>query len=185
MPILPREENLFPDDLLESSFAQAEDAAWLVLHTKPRQEKSLARVAFAQEIPFYLPLVKKQNQIRGKVVDSWSPLFAGYLFACITDDQRVQLLKTNSIVQMVPVTDEGEMRQQLRSLQALIHADAPLTIERKLEAGRLVRVKSGPIAGTEGIVISRKGKSRLVVAVTLLQQGVSVEIDDFQVEPIY
>ena len=148
MPILPREENLFPDDLLEPSFAKGEDAAWLVLHCKPRQEKSLARAAFAHEIPFYLPLVRKQNRIRGKVVNSWSPLFAGYLFACVSDDQRVQLLKTNSVVQMVPVTDEGELSQQLRSLQTLIQADAPLTIERKLEAGRPVRVKSGPMAGT-------------------------------------
>jgi len=38
--------------------------------------------------------------------------------------------------------------------------------------------------GLEGVVIERKGKERLLVAVTMLQQGVSVNLDDCIVEPI-
>ena len=33
-------------------------------------------------------------------------------------------------------------------------------------------------------MLVRRGKTRLIVAVTLLQQGVSVEVDDFSLEPI-
>ena len=185
MPILPKEQNVFPADLLEPDFTPNKDARWLALHTKPRQEKTVARAAIAREVPFYLPLVKKQSRIRGKIVDSHSPLFAGYLFALANDDERLQLLKTTGVVQDVPVSDQQQFVNELRNLEALISADAPVTIERKLEPGRWVRVKSGPMEGTEGTVVSRRGKSRLVVAVTLLQQGVSVEIEDFQVEPIY
>ena len=185
MPILPKEENIYPPDLLACDFERPDDARWLALHTKPRQEKALARAARSQQIPYYLPLVRKQNRIRGKIVESYSPLFAGYLFTLVNEDRRVQLLKTNSVVQLIEVTDEQQLTNELRHLEALISADAPVTIERKLEAGRWVRVKSGPMEGTEGVVVSRRGKDRLLVAVTLLQQGVSVEMEDFQVEPIY
>ena len=185
MPILPKEENLYPLDVLQRSSADLEEGRWLALHTRPRQEKSVARAARSRDVPFYLPLVRKQNRIRGKIVDSYTPLFTGYLFARVNDEQRVQLLKTNSIAQVVEVTDQRQLVDELRSLEALISSDAPVTIERKLEAGRCVRVKSGPMEGTEGVVVTRRGKDRLVVAVTLLQQGVSVEIEDFQVEPIY
>ena len=40
------------------------------------------------------------------------------------------------------------------------------------------------MAGLEGTVIHRRGKTRLLVAVKMLQQGVSLEIDDFQLEPL-
>ena len=36
----------------------------------------------------------------------------------------------------------------------------------------------------EGVIVSRRGSDRLVVAVDFLQQGVSILIEDFQVEPI-
>ena len=185
MPILPKEDNLHPPDLLATAYSKPDDAQWLVLHTKPRQEKTVARAALTRDIPFYLPLVRKQNRIRGKLVDSYTPLFSGYFFVLVNEEQRLQILKTNAIVHTLGVEDEEQLVSELRNLQMLISADAPVTIERKLEPGRWVRVKSGPMENTEGVVISRKGKTRLVVAVTLLQQGVSVEIDDFQVEPVY
>ncbi len=61
---------------------------------------------------------------------------------------------------------------------------APLTIERRLSPGDRVRVRSGPLAGVEGTVLRRQGATRLVVAVNLLQQGASVDIDDCLLEPV-
>lgn len=185
MPILPPETEIFPSDLLEDSFVCGDDAAWKVVYTKPRQEKSLARDLVTRQIPFYLPLVPKLNRIRGKTVRSFSPLFSGYVFIRVPEEVRREVLQTNRALRMVNVADEAQLIGELQNLRRLIAADAPLTIERKLEAGRAVRVKSGPLAGTEGIVLTRRGKHCLVVAVTLLQQGVSVEIDDYRLEPIY
>ena len=45
-------------------------------------------------------------------------------------------------------------------------------------------MKSGSLMGLEGTILARRGEDRLVVAVEFLQQGVSVLISDFQVEPI-
>jgi hypothetical protein len=40
------------------------------------------------------------------------------------------------------------------------------------------------LAGVEGTVLSRRGGTRLLVAVNFLQQGASVEIEDFLLEPL-
>lgn len=185
MPILAAEKNVWPEDLLEGDFRPDGERRWWVVHTLPRQEKAIARDLVRCGVPFYLPLVPKTSRKRGRTFTSRMPLFGSYLFIRASEDQRVQTLQTNRVAAMLPVEDQGKLFCQLQNLKRLIAADAPLTIERKLEPGRPVRIKSGPMSGTEGEVISRRGKDCLLVAVTMLQQGVSVEIEDFQVEPIY
>ena len=46
-----------------------------------------------------------------------------------------------------------------------------------LAAGQRVVVERGPLAGAEGIVVSLKGRYRLVASIYLLQRSVAVEID--------
>ena len=50
---------MFPETLLESFDSSAGIGQWMVVYTKPRQEKSLARDLLRRSIPFYLPLVKR------------------------------------------------------------------------------------------------------------------------------
>ena len=47
-----------------------------------------------------------------------------------------------------------------------------------------MRIRSGAMAGTEGTILKRHGVDRLLVVVHFLQRGVSIEIQDFQVEKI-
>jgi hypothetical protein len=47
-----------------------------------------------------------------------------------------------------------------------------------------MRVRFGPLAGTEGLLVAVKGVSRLVILTELLQRAVSVEIDMDQVVPV-
>ena len=54
-----------------------------------------------------------------------------------------------------------------------------------LSPGRKVRIQSGPMAGIEGTIVQRRGADRLLIAIAFLQQGVSVEINDFLVDPFW
>ena len=76
MPILGKEKSLFPDSLLEGP-CHSKENQWMVLYTKPRQEKSLARELLRRSVPFYLPLVKKNLQYGRRRVTSFAPLFGG------------------------------------------------------------------------------------------------------------
>jgi transcriptional antiterminator RfaH len=43
-------------------------------------------------------------------------------------------------------------------------------------------VRSGALEGIEGTVVKRRGAQRLVVAVRFLNQGVSIELEDVDLE---
>ncbi|HEV3344464.1 MAG TPA: transcription termination/antitermination NusG family protein [Pirellulales bacterium] len=162
----------------------AQDRNWWVMHTKPRQEKSLARDLLAREIPFYLPQVRKTSVVRGRKQTSYIPLFSSYLFVFGDEFERHTSMTTNRIAHLIRVTDPRELTRQLFDISRLVAAGAPLTIESRLKEGDLVRVKGGALAGVEGTVVARRRKCRLIVAVNLIQQGVSIEIDDHLLEPL-
>ena len=63
--------------------------------------------------------------------------------------------------------------------------EIPLTPEAKLESGDLVRVRSGPFADYEGTVVRREGKTRLLLSIQFLEQGVSMELDEAVLEPLH
>lgn len=185
MPILAKERSLFPEDLLcNSAFETPNGRRWWVLHTRPRQEKAVARELLNWGVPFYLPLIPRENVVRGKRVRSFTPVFNSYVFLHADDGERIRCLKTNRIVTTLEVADSRELVHDLRQVQRLIDLDAPLSLERRIQQGQWVRVKRGPMVGLEGVVERRKGRARLIVLVRMLQQGVSVELDDFLVEPL-
>jgi transcription antitermination factor NusG len=184
MPILREEPSLFPETLLEEAPQDVADRRWLALYTKARQEKSVARELLKQQIPFYLPLVKKTTVSRNRRRTSQMPLFGGYLFIYGAEEERIRCLATNRISRVLAVEQPEQLVFDLRQFQRLIAANAPLTIESRLAPGRRVRVRQGAFVDLEGVVLKRRGETRLLVAINFLQQGASFEIDDFLLEPL-
>lgn len=181
---VPSQPSVYPTDLLEELTAQPPDRRWWVLYTKVHQEKAIVERLLGRQIPYYLPLVEKVNICRGRRFVSHVPVFAGYVFLFGTEEERVASLTTNRVSQVLFVDDVAQLTHDLCQLQRLIASGAPLTIERRLSAGDRVRVRSGPLMGLEGTVLRRRGAARLLIAVNLLQQGASVDIDTCQLEPV-
>jgi transcriptional antiterminator RfaH len=184
MPILKEEPSMYPETLLEAAPTEVDARQWLALYTKARQEKSLARELFKYGIPFYLPLVRKTTLSRGRRRSSWMPLFGGYVFLFASEEERVRTLATNRISRVLAVEYPDQLIFDLRQLRQLIASNAPLTVESRLQPGQQVRVRQGAFAGLEGTVLKRRGETRLLVSINFLQQGASVEIDDFMLDPL-
>lgn len=186
MPILPRQPDLFPADLLDDGHAAGDDTQrWVAFYTLSRREKDLMRKLEAAEVPFYAPLIRRRMKSPGgRVRDSHVPLFPGYVFSRVDDDQRRAALATNTIARWMPIADEAALVADLRAIKRLIDADQPLAPEARIEPGQLVRVRTGPLRGLEGTVVRRHGGERLVVAVRFLNQGASVEVEDVDLETI-
>ncbi len=188
MPILPKQRDLFPADLFDGDRAHsvaAGAATWVAFYTLARREKDLARRLESLEIPFFAPLVSRRlPSAGGRIRTSWVPLFPGYVFSLVDDDQRRAALATNTISRWLSVPDQRMLEEDLRGIKRLIDTEMPLTPEARLEQGQPVRVRSGPLRGMEGTVVSRKGEQRLVVAVRFLSQGASIELEDVDLERI-
>src|SRR5262249_41042007 len=139
MPILPPEQSLFPETLFaEPKPAQAEGQQWWVLHTKPRQEKSLIRSLCGQEVCCYLPLVERRLQVRRQVLTSLVPLFPGYVFLLGGRDDRLAAVTTGRVVRSLEVPDQEELWNDLRQIHRLLGCGAPILPEARLTPGTRV-----------------------------------------------
>jgi len=185
VPILAQEPTIHPHDLLTSLslVGESSDRVWWAVYTRSRQEKAVARELFRYQVPFYLPLIPSDRVVSGRRIRSFLPLFAGYIFVFGSDDERILTLKTNRISRILPVTDQEQLCGDLSQVRQLIASDAPLSVERRLQTGQKVRIKTGPFRDFEGTISRRHGRQRLVVAVSFLNQGVSVELEDAMVQP--
>jgi transcription antitermination factor NusG len=182
MPILPKQRDIFPTELLDEQEV-ADAGGWIAFYTLSRREKDLMRKLEAATVPFYAPLVKRRlRSPGGRTRISYVPLFPGYVFSRVDDEQRRAALATNTVARWLPIGDATAFVADLRNIKRLIDTDQPLTPEARLEEGQSVRVRSGPLRGLEGMVVKRRNEQRLVVAVRFLNQGASIELEDIDLE---
>lgn len=187
MPVLELEHTCYPDGLftqLPTVSAEVERRWWGV-YTRSRQEKAVAREMFVHGVPFYLPLIPHTIVYRRSRVISHIPMFGGYLFLFASDEERVQCLQTNRVSRLIPVHDPDRLVRDLNQVRIAIESGAPLSVESRLAPGQQVKVCSGPLTGLEGTIISRQRPTRLLIAVNFLRRGVSMEVDDCMVRPLW
>ena len=183
MPILPHEPDCHPSNLLEDDDCFREN--WWLFYTRSRQEKQLMRRLRDFEVSHYAPQIPhRKRSPAGRVRTTYSPLFNNYVFMCGSEEQRYRSVCTGCIVKNEPITDVGQFVTDLRQIYKLVNCGAPLTVESRLEAGEQVRVRSGSFARYEGVVIHRAQETRSLVSVQFMDQGVSVKLEDCQLESI-
>lgn len=183
MPILPAEPDCLPDDLLDLS--DAAEREWWLLYVRSRQEKMLMRQLRTLGIPHYGPQVpQRKRSPNGRFRTSHVPLFAGYVFLQGDNEARYHAVCTGCILKADPIPDTETLVRDLRQIRDLIGLGVPLTIESRLEPGQPVRIRSGAFTGYEGTILRREQETRLLVAVRFMEQGVSVKLEDCQLEPL-
>lgn len=109
-----------PADLLTSPPSKDTGRRWFVVQTLARQEKSLARDLYQRDIPFYLPLLRRTLSYKGRRAISWIPLFPGYLFICVTDEERHVCLTSQRAASLIEVHNPFKLVHDLNQVFAAI-----------------------------------------------------------------
>ncbi len=184
MPILKKENDIYPDDLLVDEGPVSDDVGrWWALYTRSRREKALMRRLTRMKVAFYCPVIEQQHRSpNGRLRTSYIPLFSNYVFLRGDEEDRYAALTTGCISRDLEVTDADRLVNDLRQIHDLIELGADLTPESLIEVGTRVRVKTGLFANRVGTVIERRGQRRLLVAVDFLQRGASVELTPCDLE---
>ena len=158
---------------------------WFALYTRPRHEKQVFEELNQRGIEAFLPTykVRRRWSDRYKIVEE--PLFKNYLFVRMNLNQYRETLRPYGAVSFVKFDDRpAEIPDvEVESIRRLVESELPYNPHPYLKVGRVVRVKSGPLEGCEGILTRKKGLTRLVLNVNLLQQSVVAEVDADCVEP--
>jgi transcription antitermination factor NusG len=159
-------------------------ANWFAVYTSSRHEKKVAAYFAAREIQFFLPLYGARHRWANRcAMNIELPLFPGYVFVRIASQERVRVLEVPGVLSMVGF---GRIPAPLPEfeIEALRSGLGLGKIEPHpfLVIGERVRVKRGPMAGMEGILVRRKSSFRVVLALDVIMKCVAVEVDAEDVE---
>lgn len=182
MPILEKEPDIFPENLLELA-APEKDEGWYAMYTLARHEKEFMRMLRPLKIAYYGPMVQQRKRSpAGRIRTSYVPLFSGYVFICGDEVARHNAVSTGCISRCLPVTESEQLIDDLRRIRMVLEKGADVRPEPKPLVGRTAIVKRGAMTGLKGTITKVDNQHRLTVLVNFMQQGASVFVDDADVE---
>jgi transcription antitermination factor NusG len=161
---------------------------WYAVQTRSRHEKMVARQLERLGFATFLPLTSQVRQWsdRRKLVEM--PLFPGYAFLRMVyqPEERLRVLGTEGIVSFVGMHGQGMPipDKQIEYIQTLLSAKVPLESYPFLKVGQRVKIRSGSLNGTEGILVGQESDRMLVISVELIQRSVSIRLQGYEVEPV-
>lgn len=159
--------------------------SWFALNTRLRYEEFVAKHLASKGYQVLLPVYQCRRRWSDRIKKLELPLFPGYLFCRFDLMDRLPILTTPGMIQVVgfgktpvPVDDS-----EIAAIQRTVSSDLAREPWPYLQVGEKVRVECGALRGVEGILLNIKGGHRLILSVTLLQRSVAVEVSSAWVVP--
>jgi transcription antitermination factor NusG len=181
-PRAVEEEGAFDGDALQA-FAQSR---WYAAYTRANHERRVADQLEERGVENFLPRYESVRKWKDRKMRLQMPLFPGYVFVHLALQDRLRVLQVPGVACLVgfagrPVAIPEEEFERIR---AFLNKEFRAEPHPYLKAGRRVRVRSGPLAGMEGIVVRRKNGNRLVICLGLIQRAIAVDVDAFDIEAL-
>ena len=161
--------------------------SWYAVYTCANHERSVSEQLASRGVEHYFPQYESVRRWKDRKVRLWLPLFPGYVFVYLALQDRLRVLQVPGVVRFVgsdgrpvPVPEEEVTR-----VRKFLNEGFRVEPHRYLQAGRRVRVKTGPLAGTEGIFLRVRNKCRIVVSMDLIMRSITVEVDAEDVESVH
>src|SRR5579875_450929 len=159
---------------------------WYAAHTRHQHEKTVAQMLANKGFEVFLPLYTEVRQWRDRQKRLELPLFSCYVFLRGNVDRRLAILTTPGVHGLV--TSAGKLaaipEEEIEAVRSVINNRIKVEPHPFLKCGDLVRVKSGALRGLEGFLVRKKGETRLVISVNLLERSVAAEVDASMVEKV-
>ena len=159
---------------------------WFAVFTVPQNEKSVVRHLGVREIESFLPAYETVRVWKNRQrVKTTLPLFPTYLFVHINVRERVRVLESPGVLQIVgngresiPVADADieTLRASVTARLAEPYSD--------LVIGEKVRVKSGILQGVQGTLVRRSGGDRFVLSFESINQHAAIQVSAEDLEPV-
>jgi transcription antitermination factor NusG len=153
--------------------------SWSVAYCKPRQEKALGWDLCRRDVRYFLPMVIRETSSGGRRRRNFYPLFPSYLFLSGGEAERLSALRTDRIVKLIDIsaTQQANFCREISCLETAIR-NQPESVEMhpRLVPGAWVRIKAGPMKDVEGVIVQANNKRKLLLGVSVLGVGATVEI---------
>jgi transcription antitermination factor NusG len=174
----PREEAISSPESLQ--------LRWYAAYTCANHEKRVREQLEQRSVESFLPVYETVRRWKDRRMKLQLPLFPGYVFVRMALADRLRVLQVPSVARLVgfnghlSALPDEEIEGLKKGLASGVRAEP----HPFLTVGRRVRMKSGPLAGMQGILLRRKGSFRVVISIDLIQRAVAVDAEAADVEAI-
>ncbi|TBR18520.1 MAG: UpxY family transcription antiterminator [Chitinophagaceae bacterium] len=137
-------------------------AKWLVIYTKPRWEKKVAKLLEEKGVEKYCPLNKVRRKWSDRMKTVEEPLFKSYVFVKIADDDKTKVRMTAGVINFIywlgkpAVVREKEIENIKRFLDE--HENVKLQ-QMTLQVNQRVKITSGIFMDQVGEVLQVNSKT--------------------------
>lgn len=176
-----------PQGLIESPDSTVNDPpAWYAVYTRHQHEKTVAQVLLSKGFGIFLPLYEAPHRWKDRTKVLYLPLFPCYVFLQGDLGRRLDILTAPGIHAIVSYAGQPAAipPAEIECLRRIVASGLSVEPHPFLKCGETVRVKSGYLAGVEGILVRKRNLYRLVLSVEMLGKAASVEVDACLVERI-
>src|SRR5882724_2853812 len=152
---------------------------WFAIMARTGREKTSTLLLENAGYECFLPVSKYIRRWSDRMKEVEVPLFPGYLFCRMDPQNRLPVLMTPGVIQIVgagktliPVEED-----EITAIQRVVKNGLSTMPWPYLRVGNVARIEEGPLRGMTGIIVRIKSGMKLVLSVSLLQRSVAVEVD--------
>lgn len=143
---------------------------WLAVYTKPRSEKKVTERLSDKGFEVYCPLIKTVRQWSDRKKKVQLPMFPGYIFVCVSEIERSQILQDYGVLNFVfwlgkPAIVRDSEIVAIREIAE--HGNEVHINSETFKIGQLVKISDGPFKGMSG-KIDKLDKRKIMVLVEQL-----------------
>ena len=168
-----------PSPRSEPSLSARNEPNWYAIWTRSRHEQVVLDQLKGKRLDAFLPTITRWSRWkdRKKKID-W-PLFPGYCFARFDESAALSVLTCTGVVSIVSFEGKPAAipEQEIASIRTLVTSDLQYDPCPLIHEGMMVEVVHGVLKGVVGRLVRKGAHARLVLAVELIGQAVSVEVD--------
>jgi transcriptional antiterminator NusG len=165
--------------------ADTVETNWYAIWTRSRHEQIVRDQIERKHFDAFLPTITRWSRWkdRKKKID-W-PLFPGYCFARFDPAEALSILKCTGVVNIVSFEGKPASipEHEIESIRTLVTSELQYDPCPLIHEGTMVEVVHGALKGVVGRLVRKGAHARLILAVDLIGQGVSVEVDASDVRP--
>lgn len=166
---------------------QTASSNWYALFVRSRHEFVTFDELQKKGVEAFLPSTTKLRRWKDRNKMVVFPLFPGYLFVHIVPDAEsfMKVIKTRGTVSFVsqePGNPASIDPEEIKTLKMMIESGERIEIYPDLKEGTRVRVKRGPLAGAEGILVQKSDLHLFMVNIEILGRSIGVKIHGDELE---
>jgi transcription antitermination factor NusG len=166
--------------------SNSSESSWYAIYTRHQHEKMVAQILTSKGFETFLPLYETTHNWKDRTKALSLPLFPCYVFLKGGLERRLQIVTTPGLYGLVSSGGQPAAipEMEIEAIRRVVESGVPVEAHPYLKCGNRVRIKCGPLAGIQGILVRKKNVSRLVLSVEILGTAAAMEVAAFQVEAV-